>query len=515
MLRALTGFLCLCFAVSAAAKLGETVPQLVKRFGKSYTVEEAQLGKTYKFRSANVSVDVVVSNGQSICETYFSDHALTASGEPPNDIVQAVLRTNAPKARWKEIEAAPLGADYATRSSDGEYIAILKYTGPQPENSVWTMTVGAAKTVHAVSAAAPPSNASSPTSTAAPAPSPFPTPSPSAPVAEREFPALTQHEAIQGAINAFMLILGLTTIVISILKGKWKTLTILLALAFILTVIGVKTGLEGLPNIIEWPFAICSIVFAIRLAKVGSFWERHFYSEEKSAKAVSRQSRLPFKTGITSVRERDAELHDKEVKMNNRVHESGESSYVSHQEFVSGMGTVRVSLTIDGPGAYPFAASRSNAFVWHITAWMQMLLTFPVVCVATIVLTIVLRDARILLAIPAAMYAPPGMSGLLSYRLPDVDFRDPNVRGIFGSQRVGNRVHQLVDIVAIIGACYTWFTFGWRSPWFLICAAYLVTFFECVIYHAVCRRAFYRMLVIDPTFYNEALAAGVIRVQRA
>jgi hypothetical protein len=147
--------LCTCFAVPASAKLGETVPQLVKRFGKSYTVEEAQLGKTYKFRSANISVDAVVSNGRSICETYFSYHPLTASGEPPNDIVRAVLRKNVPKARWLEIEAERLGADYALQSADGEYIAILKYTGPQPENSVWTMTVGPAKTVHAVSMAAP------------------------------------------------------------------------------------------------------------------------------------------------------------------------------------------------------------------------------------------------------------------------------------------------------------------------------------------------------------------------
>ena len=143
MHRALIGFLCLAFSISAQAKLGESAPQLVKRFGKSYTVEEIELGKTYKFRSANVSVNVVVANDRSISETYFSDHPLT-NGEPPNDIVQAVLRTNVPKARWKEIEAAPFGADYALRSSDGEYIAILNYTGPQPENMIWTMTVGLA-----------------------------------------------------------------------------------------------------------------------------------------------------------------------------------------------------------------------------------------------------------------------------------------------------------------------------------------------------------------------------------
>jgi TPR repeat protein len=138
------------------------VPQLVKRFGKSYTVESVELGKKYKFRSANVSVDAIVANGVSICETYLSDHPLTASGEPPNDIVRGVLRTNASKTRWVETEAAPFGADYALRSSDGKYIAILSYNGAQPENSVWTMTVGSADSVHALSSTTSPSAIPSP-----------------------------------------------------------------------------------------------------------------------------------------------------------------------------------------------------------------------------------------------------------------------------------------------------------------------------------------------------------------
>jgi TPR repeat protein len=179
--RTLVAFLCLCFAPSAFAKLGETVPQLVRRFGKSCTVESVQTGKKYKVRSANVSVDVVVANGFSVAETYLSDHPLTASGEPPNDIVQAVLRTNAPKARWVEIEAASFGADYALRSSDGEYIAVLKYSGAQPENSIWIMTVGLAKSVRALSSITSPSPSPLPrTATTMPTSTPFPTPSISA-----------------------------------------------------------------------------------------------------------------------------------------------------------------------------------------------------------------------------------------------------------------------------------------------------------------------------------------------
>ena len=150
----------------------------MKRFGKSYTVEPVELGKTYKFRSANVSVDAVVANGVSVAETYLSDHPLTGSGEPPNDIVRAVLRTNVPKARWIEIEATPFGADYALRTNDGGYVAILKYTGPQPENTSWTMTVGLAKSVPGVANGAPSTNRPSPTLAPSPSLSPCPTPSP-------------------------------------------------------------------------------------------------------------------------------------------------------------------------------------------------------------------------------------------------------------------------------------------------------------------------------------------------
>src|SRR5262249_26629831 len=135
----------LSFAIPAQAKLGETVPQLVKRFGNSYTVEPVQigveLGERYKFRSKNVSVDAVVANGVSIAETYFSDHPLAADGEPPNDSVRAILKTNASGTRWLETNATPFRADYALQSSDDEYVAFLRYKQPQPENAVWTMTV--------------------------------------------------------------------------------------------------------------------------------------------------------------------------------------------------------------------------------------------------------------------------------------------------------------------------------------------------------------------------------------
>jgi hypothetical protein len=86
-------------------------------------------------------VDVVVENGVSISETYFSNHPLNAAGEPLNDIVQAILKTNVPKAKWIQVEAASFGANYALRSSDSKYIATLNYAGKQEQNVVWTMTV--------------------------------------------------------------------------------------------------------------------------------------------------------------------------------------------------------------------------------------------------------------------------------------------------------------------------------------------------------------------------------------
>jgi hypothetical protein len=47
--------------------------------------------------------------------------------------------------------------------------------------------------------------------------------------------------------------------------------------------------------------------------------------------------------------------------MTNEPQELDRSYNVSHQEFVSGVQTGRVSLRVDGPGAYPFAASWSGA----------------------------------------------------------------------------------------------------------------------------------------------------------
>lgn len=142
---ALPLFLAAVLVPAASAKLGETPTQITKRFGSNYTVEHVQSGDVYKYRLKTFSVDVTFTDGLSTCETYYSDHPLDAKGEPPKEIVQGVLHTNVPKAKWREIVASYLQADYALRSEDYRYIATINYKTPQPAGVIWTITVQVAK----------------------------------------------------------------------------------------------------------------------------------------------------------------------------------------------------------------------------------------------------------------------------------------------------------------------------------------------------------------------------------
>jgi hypothetical protein len=125
------------------AKIGETVPDLVKRFGTTYRVQtlEHDAGKAYSFHLKTHAVKAIVFDGVSIAETYFSSQPLDASGEPPKDVVQGILKTNLPHARWSETDAASYEADYAMQSSDHEFVAFLRYKKRQVGNWIWTMTV--------------------------------------------------------------------------------------------------------------------------------------------------------------------------------------------------------------------------------------------------------------------------------------------------------------------------------------------------------------------------------------
>ena len=158
MPRTLICFLCISFSIPAQAKLGDTVPQLISRFGQSYTVNSDTIGTRYKFRSERTDADVLVVNGVSVAETYFSNYPLDTNGEPPNDIVQTILKFSAPQTRWLKMDATQFRADYAIQSADHQYIAFLRYSGPQPEQSIWTMTVGWASVVSSISTSMPPSS---------------------------------------------------------------------------------------------------------------------------------------------------------------------------------------------------------------------------------------------------------------------------------------------------------------------------------------------------------------------
>src|SRR5438552_12421709 len=99
--------------------------------------------------------------------------------------------------------------------------------------------------------------------------------------------------------------------------------------------------------------------------------------------------------------------------------ETSSPSILSHQDFVSEVRrTGFIPVTVETFVAYQFAALYSNSPFWRITGWMQMLFSFPAVSVAIIILTFVLRDWRILLAVPAAIYGAPPF-GLRSYQVPD------------------------------------------------------------------------------------------------
>jgi len=138
VLFALVGYV--SFSVPAQAKVGETVPQLVKRFGTKYVVKPVNSGQLYGFQLNTYYINAFVFKGVSVAEGYISDQPLVG-GEPPNDIVRGILKTNVPGARWSQIDPAPFGADYAMESSDHLYVAFLNYKLPRKDGSIWLMTV--------------------------------------------------------------------------------------------------------------------------------------------------------------------------------------------------------------------------------------------------------------------------------------------------------------------------------------------------------------------------------------
>lgn len=134
-----------CSVVPASAKIGETVPELTKRFGNPIKADE----KTYLFYLKDYYVAAeVTDNGVSRIESYFSKTPLDKNGEPPSNIVRGILKTNAPNVKWKEVDPVAFDADSALATPDGGLVAFLKYKGElkidrdvDGRKTNWVMTV--------------------------------------------------------------------------------------------------------------------------------------------------------------------------------------------------------------------------------------------------------------------------------------------------------------------------------------------------------------------------------------
>jgi hypothetical protein len=113
------------------AKLGETLPQLVKRFGNHYSMSgnSATGEQSYSFRLKQYAVTAVMTRNAAgeltaISEIYCSTAPLQANGDPPTPIVRGIMNVTAPGAKWLTSKPAyPELAAFIT--SDGEFEAVI------------------------------------------------------------------------------------------------------------------------------------------------------------------------------------------------------------------------------------------------------------------------------------------------------------------------------------------------------------------------------------------------------
>ncbi len=127
-------------ACPAKAKLGETVPQLTKRFGRAYESKPQEGGGVaYSFHIKGCDVEAVVKNGKSVEERYYSFEPLGPNEQPPAKIVRGILETNAPGAKWKDAEPEGRKEEAAFVTADGKYRAgiylSLYHPGPTVDST--------------------------------------------------------------------------------------------------------------------------------------------------------------------------------------------------------------------------------------------------------------------------------------------------------------------------------------------------------------------------------------------
>src|SRR6266498_5764921 len=161
----------------------------------------------------------------------------------------------------------------------------------------------------------------------------------------------------------------------------------------------------------------------------------------------------------------------------------------SHAEFVQGYRGGRIALTwADGLPAYTFAAWGR----WFI-GYLRLLAGRRSVFILLVILTFVLRDPLLLLGIPAAYLG--------------------TAAGAPGHDAPKSPARVFMTAAAFLGLFFGLFSDqGWRSAVFLISCGFLVSFAANLTYHAICQRAFVRLLLTEKEFYEVALDRNVITV---
>src|SRR6266705_3796980 len=161
----------------------------------------------------------------------------------------------------------------------------------------------------------------------------------------------------------------------------------------------------------------------------------------------------------------------------------------SHADFVQGYRGGRIALTwADGLPAYTFAAWGR----WFI-GYLQLLVGPRSVFVLFVILTFLLRDPWLLLGIPAAYLG--------------------TAAGAPGNDALKSPARVFMTAAAFFGLFFGLFSDqGWRSAVFLISCGFLVCFAVNLTYHAICQRAFVRLLLTEKEFYEAVPERNVITV---
>ncbi len=166
---------------------------------------------------------------------------------------------------------------------------------------------------------------------------------------------------------------------------------------------------------------------------------------------------------------------------------------LNHTEFVDGYNRKRVSFTFDAPNAYLYASTRRLGWEWMFTGCLNLVLGELFLSVLMLVLTFTLHDFWLVLGIPAAFLGVASGS--------------PNHSGYT------KRVSGICIAAAFIGMTVGLIWFDWQSPVFLVSCVFIVGFIKNKTYHAICRKAFLRLLLTRKDVYDDAIQQNFISLK--